>query len=366
MRNTMLAMMTAIRLIMRSSALEDMQCHSITSATTDSWCQLSCRFNPRNCPATKCTCRPSGQALAPQGLRPSPSPPTPHLDACLCVFDVDRTLTGKQGAGSNCPQDEAFPGIFDDSYDGGSLLLSDLGQHVLDTFCGSCYIGIVSAGDASGPGSKERSVLLEQLTTERTLTDQWSGPEPVTSSLVTWAQDKKKQISVQGIVDWFRLQKNVTIANEDVHFFDDRPDNVEPFTGTGFNARQVSCQSRDSNLYWGHVLPMGLCGAVTTEVIKATGVTVCSAQTQTKAAKSLSVDVFSSLFIFIGIILAVARQSPKGKAFKDQMSGWTSGMVRRNYEKQEPFLPNDKSGKNAVAPRGPVFEDVHNERAVGA
>lgn len=301
------------------------------------------------------------------------------------MFDVDRTLTGKQGSSSQCPQDEVFPGVVDDSYDGGSLMLSGLGQHVLDTFCGKCYIGIVTAGDAGGPRSKERSVILEQLTTERTLTDQWSGPDPVTSSLVTFAQDRKKQISVQGIVDWFRSQKNVTIANEDVHFFDDRLDNVEPFTGTGFNARQVSCQSRDSNLYWGHVIPMGLCGAVTAEVIKDTGVIVCpcedaaqfrlaqsksasarSPQTRTKAAMSIFIAVLSVLSIVILILLVVAQQNPQGTAFKKRLSGWISGIVGRKYDKRESFLPNDAKGKNAVAPHVVVFRGVDDERAVGA
>eukprot|EP00972_Heterocapsa_arctica_P073898 10909204-Heterocapsa_arctica.AAC.1 len=45
--------------------------------------------------------------------------------ACLCVFDVDRTLTGKQHAGSGeCPRNQEVPEISDDAYGGGTLHLS--------------------------------------------------------------------------------------------------------------------------------------------------------------------------------------------------------------------------------------------------
>eukprot|EP00409_Alexandrium_fundyense_P007898 CAMPEP_0195049356 /NCGR_PEP_ID=MMETSP0347-20130606/56176_1 /TAXON_ID=2932 /ORGANISM="Alexandrium fundyense, Strain CCMP1719" /LENGTH=66 /DNA_ID=CAMNT_0040078077 /DNA_START=26 /DNA_END=223 /DNA_ORIENTATION=+ len=36
---------------------------------------------------------------------------------CLCIFDIDRTLTGKQGtAGDECPNDKAIDGIWDAAY----------------------------------------------------------------------------------------------------------------------------------------------------------------------------------------------------------------------------------------------------------
>jgi len=57
---------------------------------------------------------------------------------CLCVFDVDRTLTGKQGRIAQCPADHVHPAIWDTAYGGGQLMLSDLGTHLHQTFCNEC------------------------------------------------------------------------------------------------------------------------------------------------------------------------------------------------------------------------------------
>lgn len=198
--------------------------------------------------------------------------------ACLCIFDIDRTLTGKQGVtGGQCPGNAVQDGVKDDAYGGGTLTLSSLAQHIQSTFCGGCYLGTVSAGSASGPGSAERSVLLDKLRAGSSLSagmlSDWSaaGCNP-TSPLVTGCADGQKQNAVPGIVSWYSAQ-GVSISNGDVHFFDDRGDNVQKFQGTGFNARQISCQTRDA----GQGGAVGLCGATEAEVVAEAGVAVCGA-----------------------------------------------------------------------------------------
>ena len=97
----------------------------------------------------------------------APEPPTmpPGTGpACLCIFDVDRTLTGKQGtAGNQCPNDKQIYGIWDTAYSGGWLTISEAGQNLKNTFCNKCYMGIVSAGMASGRNSQERTYLLQNV-----------------------------------------------------------------------------------------------------------------------------------------------------------------------------------------------------------
>merc|ERR1719229_254112 len=84
-------------------------------------------------------------------------------EPCLCVFDIDRTLTGKQGWTAKCPDDLEKPGVQDAAYAQGNLLLSKLAQHIDSTFCKKCYRGIVTAGQASGEHSKERAEVLKAL-----------------------------------------------------------------------------------------------------------------------------------------------------------------------------------------------------------
>ena len=176
---------------------------------------------------------------------------------CLCVFDVDRTLTGQQGsAGSACPADKEVAGISDSAYGGGTLTLSKLAQGVSGTFCDACSLAICSAGDASGAGSKERSYILSSVlggsarvggATSWNEYGVQSGK--VSSPLVVRQRDGQKQHAVKAIIAWYATSaaKPQTFAPSDVHFFDDRADNVSPFEGTGFNAHQISCASRDTS-----------------------------------------------------------------------------------------------------------------------
>ena len=103
-------------------------------------------------------CYDPADAPEPPTLPPGSGPP------CLCVFDVDRTLTGKQGtAGNACPADKEIQGIWDTAYSGGWLTISEAGQNLQNTFCAKCYMGIVSHGIASGRNSPERTYLLENV-----------------------------------------------------------------------------------------------------------------------------------------------------------------------------------------------------------
>ena len=97
----------------------------------------------------------------------------PHRDgACLCIFDIDRTLTASQaaarkGSHNQCPAAHSFdhPYIKDTAYGGGGpLAFSEVGQHIEDSFCKECWLGIISTGDAAGEGSSMRRELYKALT----------------------------------------------------------------------------------------------------------------------------------------------------------------------------------------------------------
>mmetsp|Transcript_66284 Transcript_66284/g.158154 ORF Transcript_66284/g.158154 Transcript_66284/m.158154 type:complete len:654 (+) Transcript_66284:102-2063(+) len=224
----------------------------------------------------------------------APEPPTMPPGsgpACLCVFDVDRTLTGKQGTANKpendggCPADKEIYGIWDTAYRGGWLTISDAGRHLKDTFCSKCYMGIVSAGMASGRFSRERTYLLENvlvgepfqaLLSSNSQTSHWS-VRSVHSPLVLGWPDGQKQDAVAGIVAWYE-QQGIRIADEDVYFFGDRTENIPPFGSTSFNAREISCVSRDMRIDNGIV---GYCGATVDEIVDTKGVHVCGDATPT-------------------------------------------------------------------------------------
>ena len=93
---------------------------------------------------------------------PTPTPP-PSQEDCLCIFDIDRTLTGKQGDVKNCPDNRIENTIWDTAYGGGWLTLSDAAQKLSETFCNFCYLGLISAGDAGGRNSPQRPYLLDKV-----------------------------------------------------------------------------------------------------------------------------------------------------------------------------------------------------------
>jgi len=203
-------------------------------------------------------------------------------DACLCVFDIDRTLTAKQAWKSKCPKALQAVSTQDTAYNGGTLMISELGQHLDSTFCKACYRGIVTAGQASGPGSDERAEILRRLGgTKYTRSDWWQDvgfdtTAEVKSSLVVQAKDAFKQEAVKSMLKWWKADQHIEFKPENVHMFDDVRANVEPFKGTGFNAVQVSCQVRGvkewDGMFDGQV---GGCGGEIAEAVAEKGIKVC-------------------------------------------------------------------------------------------
>lgn len=202
---------------------------------------------------------------------------------CLCVFDIDRTLTASQTL--DCPNTTVQPDIKDNAYDGGTLKLSQLAGNMHKTFCSKCYHSVVTRGDASGDKSKERGVMLANVVGPKnyTLTEDWqmwqAAPgaqtqDPAwksTGSIAYFVNDGHKHECVKSIVGWF-LEQGILIQDYKVHFFDDRDDNVKPFEGTGYNAHQISCAARDPKI--GNI---GKCGATTDEIVESGGgvITLC-------------------------------------------------------------------------------------------
>jgi len=203
-------------------------------------------------------------------------------EPCLCVFDIDRTLTCKQGWTDQCDGTEEQGGVEDTAFSGGTLVLSQLGAKMQDTFCGTCVHGIVSAGDAGGQDSGERGRLLEAIGgTEKTGVDwwqdiNWDANTKAESSLLVHAVDGQKQDSVRSMVEWWREHQKLDIKDENVWFFDDLLKNVEGFRDSGFNARQISCTSRGPVEQWvAWEGKIGGCGTLLEEVVKEKGVHVC-------------------------------------------------------------------------------------------
>mmetsp|Transcript_61397 Transcript_61397/g.180094 ORF Transcript_61397/g.180094 Transcript_61397/m.180094 type:complete len:380 (-) Transcript_61397:33-1172(-) len=192
------------------------------------------------------------------------------LDQCLCLFDVDRTITGKQGNQGWCPNNKVFGGILDDAYGGGDLALSVLGQNLLGTFCGACHLGIVSMGGAGGPQEKE--VIAMQVMGGKAGST-WSGPGgpglngSIISPLVIGCANQFKARCSKGIVDWYARARGVHIPPQEVYFFDDTTGNTRGFADFGFNARQVSCPTRAE--------PIGLCGGLPWEIQRVKGIFDC-------------------------------------------------------------------------------------------
>ena len=83
--------------------------------------------------------------------------------------------------------------------------------------------------------------------------------------------DGDKPSKVKQIVDMYEKAGNYTIPKEKIYFFDDKKMNVQYFEKAGYNARQVSCETRDSRLN----NDIGLCGATSSEIVPLNGVSYC-------------------------------------------------------------------------------------------
>jgi hypothetical protein len=204
---------------------------------------------------------------------------------CLCIFDVDRTLTGKQGdTKKHCPHNKKFPSIHDQAFGGGNLTLSELAVHLDQTFCVHCYAGIISSGHAGGlhHHSKMQTELVKVLNAKKMkhlqVADAWSvhgAPDgKVTAPLVLGCVKGKKHECAYGIREWYNgheVANKLAITPFNTHFFDDVSSNIELFKGSGYNARQVSCKSRDNT----QGDKIGWCGGLTEECVADKGIYLC-------------------------------------------------------------------------------------------
>ncbi|OLP93041.1 Semaphorin-5B [Symbiodinium microadriaticum] len=178
-----------------------------------------------------------------------------------------------------CPGSSASDGIVDTAYGGGDLVLSALAAaRISGTFCEKCYLGICSHGDGSGANSREREELLHQVLRSDAMDKFQMKPQnaawsdmKLLSPYVVAQPDGRKQDAVAQILEWYASQQ-VCIPKSNTYFFDDKDANILPFRGTGMNAHQISCDSRDPQLGWGEV---GFCGATLPEIRDQKGVTVC-------------------------------------------------------------------------------------------
>lgn len=230
----------------------------------------------------------SAQAAPPpdfSGFVPgSVQPPTSgQVSDCLCLWDIDRTLTAKQGWQDDCPGTQHYPDIKDYAYNGGSLILSELAQNIKTTFCGQCYFGVVSAGTASGPDSPNRDIIDDLVDAKFNVGDWVDGcPIPTWGTKVLCCDEGhfKKQ-AVTDIVTWLDAH-GVKIADEKVHFFDDKDNNIEAMGMGGppfYNAHQVSCGSRDGS--------RGGCGGMISEVLNKSGQHFCDGRDFTPQGGSI-------------------------------------------------------------------------------
>lgn len=215
-----------------------------------------------------------------QGDSPAPSSTS---SACLCVFDIDRTLTGKQGDTAGCAQNVQLHGVHDEGYGGGPATLSALSAAgIKSTPCDSCLLGITSAGAGSGEGSIWNTYILDHVMrgaaqdafmAEYPAAKRYSYGTDVQSPFVLGQGNKVKQESVELVRRWYGARQ-VEISAANVFFFGDRTENIVPFASKGINSREISCGSRDPVLYAGSGM-VGYCGARPEEITLTHGNILC-------------------------------------------------------------------------------------------
>lgn len=202
---------------------------------------------------------------------------------CLCIFDIDRTLTTRQDAAERCPvaseaqKQASGKVIMDYAYGGGPLLLSEVAQHLDQTFCSrdKCHMGIISAGGGSGPD--EQGVLFSKLDAASpgkagdATFSHW-GEGPMSAQKIIFCPDPDKGKAAKKLYDWLNNEKQAGIAKDEVYFFDDHTGNAAEMAEFGFNGREIACEPRDQMIGDGIV---GLCGALLREIQREKGIKTC-------------------------------------------------------------------------------------------
>jgi hypothetical protein len=207
---------------------------------------------------------------------------TPTASAMpLCIFDMDRTLTGQQGSGGQgsgnnaCPHDRSFHNIKDTAYKtSGALTASELALHLAQTWCGKhALLGIISAGhhvmDAqnaigwyiSGNNSNSKMPWAQHLF--------WADAKAKKAApMIFNSEATGKYKHVHLIIDYYET-KGVTIKPENMYYFDDISVNVKSWKGRGFGgAFQLSCATRATDPSSGKKYEIGRCGGTSDEVKK--------------------------------------------------------------------------------------------------
>jgi len=173
--------------------------------------------------------------------------------------------------------------MFDAGYGGGNATLSALAaEGISTTFCNKCHLGITSAGHGSGEHSQWNRYLLDRVMRGETQdafqaahpeSKQWSYISDVRSPYVLGQPNKIKQNAVEFIRRWYGAPaRDVCIRSENVFFFGDRTENIQPFWTKHFNSREISCSSRDRTHHRG----IGYCGAAPQEIRRELGNILCA------------------------------------------------------------------------------------------
>lgn len=245
-------------------------------------------FLPQEDVGTGWRCRASSMVFEEDGSTPPPATLVPAPAAgncegsCLCVFDIDRTLTGKQSGIARCPENRLLD-FYDAAYGGGTATLSALADAGINTtFCNGCYLGITSAGTGSGEQSPWNKYILEKVmrgdvqddfTMRYPESKTWSFGMKVQSPYVLAQPDGHKQRAVEKVRRWYgESPRGICIVPQNVYFFGDRTENIMPFAEKEINSKQASCASRDEHIGNGMV---GYCGATPQEIQRTRGNVVC-------------------------------------------------------------------------------------------
>ncbi|CAE7341100.1 unnamed protein product [Symbiodinium natans] len=167
--------------------------------------------------------------------------------------------------------------VMDYAYGGGPLRLSEVAQHLDQTFCSidRCYMGVISAGGGSGPD--EQGILYDKLNAAsggKAGDGSWSnwGKGSMNSQKIVFTPDPKKGCAAKQLFDWLNGEKQAGIAPDEVYLFDDRWGNAAEMAEFGFNGREISCTPRDKMIGNGVV---GLCGALLREIRREKGIKTC-------------------------------------------------------------------------------------------
>jgi len=191
----------------------------------------------------------------------------PVIEGCLCIFDVDRTLTAAQDA--LCPGNFVLEDVADSAYLGGPLSLSKTLVHLSDTFCRECFLGAVSDGRVASEEKAQELARRLQGINEGPFS--WSAADNVTSPLLAECGSSSKAPCAKAIVNWYE-SKGVKIPTESVYIFDDDATHMAAgISSFGYNFHQVSCASRDTI----NANMTGRCGATLEEITRTHGSRQC-------------------------------------------------------------------------------------------